>query len=329
MLESRIVREKLKNNFLENYFNNSSYEIFPMPADASFRTYDRIIHENYSYILMNSPPEHYSVFPFIKVAEFLIGSGFSAPKIFQSDIDNGFLLLEDFGNINIGNFLSSNLDMKVKDELYKTIIDLLLKLQSLFSSPELPLYSNEIMLKELELYIDWYIPYIKGFTLPEEIKKEYLTIWGETLKTIPNLGSNIVLYDYHVENMMMLESRKGINKIGLLDFQDAMIGHPLFDVVSVLEDARFEVPKEFAYNYLDYYISKHPGLNKEQAYLSYHILGAQRNSRIIGVFARKARRDNQQNYLNYIPRVLNYLENDLSHESLKPLKIFINKINNS
>jgi len=316
-----VSRDKLRVDFLKNYFKSAEFEAHPLPADASFRTYYRITYKSENFILMDSPLIYYSLAPFIKIAEFLLHHNFSAPEIYHTDPTNGFLLLEDFGSINIANYLLEQKDIQNKEQIYKEIIDLLVALQALTPPSNLEIYDKVILLKELELYTDWYLPLKSGRPVSPELKSEFLKLWEAPLAHLPNTASCLVLRDYHVENMMLL-SKSGINSIGLLDFQDAVIGHPLYDVASVLEDARIDVPADFAYKFLDYYLQQ-TGIGKMEGYLSYHILGAQRNSRILGVFARKAIRDGQKNYLKYIPRVLNYLENDLKCEVLNPIKIWI------
>ena len=317
------LRDEIKYEFLKNYFQNIHFEIFPLPGDASFRTYERIIAGEQRFILMNSPPEHYSLTPFINIAEFLRKESFSAPNIYHSDHINGFMLLEDFGSKSIANYLNELTDLTSKERIYKLIIELLIKLQFTPPPSNLEVYDIELLIKDLEIFTDWYVPFKTGIYLNNEQKNEFVIIWEEILKKLPPAPLCVVLRDYHVENMMLLK-REGINSIGLLDFQDAIIGHPLYDVVSVLEDARIEVNKDFGYKFLDYYLSLNDNLTKNDGYISYHILAAHRNSRILGVFARKAIRDGQNNYLKYMPRVLNYLDNDLSHPVLTPVKNWIN-----
>ena len=155
--------------------------------------------------------------------------------------------------------------------------------------------------------------------------EEFMEIWQNILESQAPMPSSIVLRDYHVENMMYLEERKSIKKLGLLDFQDSLTGSPIYDLVSVLEDARIQVQRTDALRYIEYFSQKKE-IDIEPVLLNYHILGAQRNSRILGVFARKAIRDHDDSYLQYIPRVLKYLEYDLSYIALSPLKDWLDKL---
>ena len=255
MKRQNISRDDLRNSFLQNYFQNAEFEVYPIPADASFRTYDRISFQGKNFILMNSPPVHYNLAPFIKIAELLCEHKLSAPLIFETDAHNGFMLLEDFGNISIAKHLLDDPEIVKHKEVYGLIVELLVEVQKIECKPhhDLPLYDATVLLKELELYTDWYVPFISGKPLDEDLKQEFLEIWQEVLKELPDLKPCLVLRDFHVENMMLIEG-DGINAIGLLDFQDAVIGNPLYDLVSVLEDARIEVSEETREQFLSLYL---------------------------------------------------------------------------
>ena len=323
MQDNVAARTVLKHDFIRGFLRNSNFEIWALPADASFRKYDRVRLEKNSFILMDCPKEYDRLEPFIVIARFLLEHGFSAPEILHIDYDNGFLLLEDFGDLNLGRYLLEQ-NEQTKTRIYQLILDLLSKLQSIKTLNHLSHHSKELLLEELTLFTDWYVPYVKEKQWDNSQKADFFALWGELLDSKPKIDSYISLRDYHVENMMLL-SRDGINAIGLLDFQDAVIGSPVYDVVSVLEDARFELPRDFSLKCLDYYTSQNKHLHTNEVYFDYHLLGAQRNSRILGVFARKAARDKQQNYLKYIPTILKYLQYDLSHENLVPLRLWMQK----
>lgn len=323
MQDNITSRKTLKHEFVLEFLGSSNFEICALPADASFRKYDRVKLAENSFILMDCPKEYYSLDPFIVIAKFLLDNDFSAPKIFHIDHGNGFLLLEDFGDLNLGKYLLEQ-NEETKLRTYQLILELLSKLQSIKPLNHLSYHSKELLLQELSIFTDWYVPHIKGKQWDNSQKTDFFAIWGELLDSKPDIGSYTSLRDYHVENMMLL-SRDGINSIGLLDFQDAVIGSPIYDVVSVLEDARFELSRSFALECLDYYTSQNKHFDANKVYFNYHLLGAQRNSRILGVFARKAARDKQQGYLKYIPTILKYLEHDLSHTNLMPLKLWMQK----
>ncbi len=308
------TRNRQKQKFLDDFFRCKQYKIHPLTADASFRTYDRIISNDDTLILMDSPTEYYTLSKFTKIATFLYNHNFSVPQLFKADHDLGLLLLEDFGSISVNSHLKKiNSDEKFK--IYQLMIDLLCELQQLSPPNNWPTYSLQLLQDELAVYVDWYL--IDHKILTERDKAEIYEIWKAILNQLPDLGGYLIHRDYHVDNLMML-SRDRTKAIGLLDFQDAMIGSPLYDVASLLEDARIDVCNSFADRCLGYYLQKN-NFNKEEALLAYTILCAQRNSRVLGVFMRKYKRDNQSNFLQYIPRVEDYLKNNLKHPIFKNL----------
>lgn len=277
-----------------------------------------------SFILMDCPPSYCSIVPFIEIAHHLRSYAFPAPEIIASDTDNGFIILEDFGDISVKTLIKNSAP-QAQESIYYLIIDLLVSIQDKAPPANLKTYDNELLLSELSLFEEWYIPHVLGRNLTDAESLEHKTIWQEILSNQAPLKASIVLRDYHAENMMYLENKHGINKLGLLDFQDALIGSPIYDLVSVLEDARIEVPRSLALDCLSYFTETQK-LNLEDVLTNYHILGAQRNSRILGVFARKFMRDKNDNYLQYMPLVLKYLEQDLSHPVMRKLRKWISKI---
>ena len=311
-------REFLLNQFVINYFSGSIFTIDEIVGDAGLRNYYRVKVKERSYIVMDCPPEYASTKPFIFMSNFLIKNGFSAPEIIYSDIDNGFLILEDFGSLSVKRLLYK-VNNQERKEIYYSTMDLLVDLHKIDTPKELKAYDIDLMLKELDLFVDYYIPYKSQKKISIEEVAEFKEICRLALKQQSSLKDVIILRDYHVENIMYLQYESKIKKLGLLDFQDALVGSPIYDVVSILEDARSLVSRGFALDCLYYYIDKMQ-FDKSQAITNYHILGAQRNLRILGVFARKYIQDYDNNYLQYIPTVLKYLSYDLSHTVLSPLQ---------
>jgi aminoglycoside/choline kinase family phosphotransferase len=322
-MKSQIINrsERLK-RFVDNHFSNIKYTIKPIIGDAGLRDYLRVSTDDASYIIMDCPPSYTSIEPFIQIAEVLTQNGFSAPEIVNSDINNGFLILQDFGKLSVKNYLMN--DNKTQQAIYHLSIDLLIKLQDTEPQKNLKTFDNALLASELSIFTDFYAPYKKGMQLDASDLEDFKILWQDfLLKQVP-MQNSIVLRDYHVENMMYLEHEDGINKLGLLDFQDALIGSPLYDLVSILEDARIDISRDFALECVQYYaLAKN--IDLEDALVNYHILGAQRNLRILGIFARKYTRDKDDTYLQYIPRVLKYLEYDVSHPVLEPLKNWLLK----
>ncbi len=299
------MRQKLKSSFLEKA-KLGEYQLIPLPMDASFRSYDRVRSEGQTFILMDSPPDKESTKSFIEVAQLLLKHNFKAPQIIHIDEENGFLLLEDFGHVRIKDELIAK--SAQEEAIYLSIINLLSGLQQNVNAEALPSQSEALLLAGIETYLDWYCV-LKEQELSSADRANYLSKWQNLLSTLPDLGRVIVLRDFHVENLMSLPD----GEIGVLDFQDAAHGHPAYDLVSLLQDARYQVSLKLEQKMLDAYLVLNPGLNREQFITSYNILGAQRNLRILGVFARKALRDNQNKYLELLPRVEGYLARNLEY----------------
>ncbi len=317
--------EKLK-LFINNYFSQASYKIESMPGDAGMRSYYRVFADSKSYVVMDCPPAYANVQSFINVANFLLENDFSAPQIIEKDVEQGFLIIEDFGITSVKNHLEKTADnIQERRNLYCLIIDLLCSLQTLECLPGLRNFDNELLCKEIELFADWYIPHAYKRELKMHEFDEFIEIWQNVLAKQAAMPNCLVLRDYHLENMMYLQERDSFRKIGLLDFQDALCRSPVYDLVSVLEDARFDVPRQDALDLIDYFAEKKE-LDKFEVLRDYHILGAQRNCRILGVFSRKYIRDNDDSYLKYIPRVQKYLEYDLSHPDLLPVREWLKNL---
>ncbi|MFK8039746.1 MAG: aminoglycoside phosphotransferase family protein [Rickettsiaceae bacterium] len=322
-----------KIDFIRDYFGHTHFTCYALPADASRRRYYRIILDdsNFSYILMDSPVTGCNLEEFIFIDQFLSRRGLSTPKIHEMDRKSGFLLLEDFGDLTVAKYLTQNTNHL---EIYKLIIDVQNKLQNILPPKDLQIQSKQTFLESLNLYVDYYIPFVMQRQVSDDSKLEFFDIWSHTLDSLYDIPYYpvITLRDYHAENLMILQdkNRNDIQSIGLLDFQDAAIGHNLYDIVSIMQDARCDVDTILANECLKYYFDT--GIYKsgdikiryEDVYLSYQILGAQRNSRILGVFAKKAIEGNFE-YITYLNRVKGYLEYNLSHAKLYKLKGFTDK----
>lgn len=320
-------RELLKNAFLQKC-NLKDFQLEKIPSDASFRNYDRIIQGEKTFILMDAPPEHENVKQFVTVANFLEKQGFSAPKIFQSDIKNGFLLLEDFGTNSFTKLLNDKSQSEVSEErLYSTAVDTLLTLhKSAVPDNLIPYYSDDLLVKEAFMLIEWYIPVLNGEKVSKKLHEEYEVIWRHLLQYTRYIPETTVLKDFHADNLMWLEDRSGFQRVGILDFQDAIIGSPVYDMVSLLEDARRDVNDTLAQNMITRYLDGRQDITRKDFLAAYSILGAQRNLRIVGTFARKAVRDKNSAYLKLLPRVWGYIEKDLKHPLLLPLKGWLDKV---
>lgn len=325
-----MVREGLKVDFLRSN-NLDKLQRLELKKDASHRKYERILKENgQSLILMDAPPQKEKVEPFIYMANFLIENNLSAPKVISSDIKNGFLLLEDFGDDKFTTILSgkSTLSGKVEETaMYEMAVDNLIKLHKIpHENLNIAQYDEAMMARESMRFINHYLEVLNGGKIDKSIQEEYNIILKHLLSIAKNLPKVIVLRDYHADNLMWLDDRPDINKVGLLDFQDAAIGSPVYDLVSLLEDARRDVSPELAEKMINRYLQSFPKLLRKSFAASYAIHGAQRNLKIIGVFARLSSVNKNPYYLTMLPRVWRHVSNDLKHPLLLPLKNWLNKV---
>ena len=289
-------------------------EILPLAGDASFRRYFRIVHGNRTAVLMDAPPEHEDVRPFVAVAEWLVDAGLTAPEILARDLNRGLLLLGDFGDWRLREYLDN--DPSRERELYELATDVLVHLHRHEPMPGLPPHGLDQWLEELKLFTEWYCPAV-GLSVDSG---SYLAAWTEVLGPVARdgLGPVTVLRDYHAENVMLVKDREGVARFGLLDFQDALAGHPAYDLASVLEDARRDVSPEIERLMLDRYIA---ATGNAQAFeRAYWALAAQRNTRILGVFTRLWKRDNKPHYTQFQPRMWGLLERDLAQPGLEPVR---------
>lgn len=285
-------------------------EIRPLAGDASFRRYFRIVENARSAILMDSPPEKgEDPRPFISVARWLCDNGFAAPKILHEDLDHGLVLLEDFGDARMRETVDAAPESELR--LYESAVDLLIRLRDFPAADDIGPYSASQYHREVQLLTDWYCPAL-GLKVDTE---GYRAAWDAVLATVLEGHTPVtVLRDYHAENIMLIE---GTDALGLLDFQDALSGHPAYDLVSLLQDARRDVPVHLETAMLDRY-KRLTGAG-DAFDVAYHVLGAQRNAKIVGIFTRLWQRDGKPRYAGLCPRVWTYLERDLKHPALKPV----------
>jgi aminoglycoside/choline kinase family phosphotransferase len=288
--------------------------IEPLAGDASFRRYFRVIGDGRQAVLMDAPPPHEDPRPFIAVAEWLVERGLSAPEILARDLDNGLLLLGDFGDVRLRETLDA--DPQRERELYELATDVLVHLHNHPPMAGLKPHGLEQWLQELELFTQWYCPAV-GLDVDEPA---YAAAWRQVLEPVSNdgLGPVTVLRDYHAENVMLVAGRTGVAHFGLLDFQDALAGHPAYDLASVLEDARRDVSPEVERAMIDRYLEA--GQHGDRFERAYWALAAQRNTRILGVFTRLWKRDGKPGYRRFQPRMWGLLERDLAMPGLEPVR---------
>ena len=328
-----------------------------LTGDASTRSYERLSRGERKALLMNAPPgEEAAPCPpnatdderrslgynalarlagpnlnaFTAISKTLCDAGLSAPEIFAANPETGFALIEDLGDDLYARAIPNGADEKA---LYRSAIDALISLRK--ANPLRPQseqytmldYDRLAMEAEAALLIDWYWAHKTGADPTNDLRAEYQEAWTPVLALVsePHL---MVLRDYHAENLLWLPYRQGAKRTGLIDFQDGLYGHAAYDLVSLLEDARRDVDPALAEATLDYYCNQAadlPDFDEARLRSDYAILGAQRNAKILGIFARLVHRDGKPRYLDFMPRVENHFRNDLRHPALASLKTFFTK----
>lgn len=291
-----------------------------LPGDASFRRYFRVRRPNgKGAMLMHAPPDEEDPGPFLQVAEWLTEHGMRAPEIFAAEPEAGWVLTEDFGEDRMRDWLDVN--PEGEEDAYLAAIDALVALHGQPPGP-FPAYNMETYQREADLFIEWYSP---AMGLEVDVNG-YRAAWSEVLAPLETRSYHgvTVLRDYHAENIMLLGSSPKAPQ-GLIDFQDALVGHPAYDLVSLLQDARRDVDPDFADMMFEYYRESRHRLDgvffdEDDHFIGdYATLGAQRNAKIVGIFTRLYKRDGKSRYLDMIPRVWTALEADLRYPALAPV----------
>ncbi len=321
-----------------------------LQGDASPRRYARLVKaDGARAILMDSPQKpdgppirdgkSYSaiahlaenVKAFVAIDRTLEASGLSVPRILAEDLAGGLLLIEDFGDEVFAAEVRKGRDQA---SLWKRGVDALIAVQS--TAPperiplsdgsvfELPIADEGVLEIETELLLDWYWPALRGDPPPQSARDNFKHLWKAIFDRVLAQPKTWLLRDFHSPNLIALDARKSPRDVGVIDFQDAMIGPPAYDLVSLLQDARVDVPEALEKQLFDQYVAataeRDSAFDRTEFAFAYAALGAQRNTKILGIFARLAVRDGKRQYLAHLPRIWGYLERDLRHEGLEPLR---------
>ncbi|MFT6451306.1 MAG: aminoglycoside/choline kinase family phosphotransferase [Halocynthiibacter sp.] len=289
----------------------------PLAGDASARRYERLndAQKGRAVLMDADPNKGENVSSFLKIAHYLSGIGLSAPQIYAQDIAHGFLIIEDFGDALFARHAPAHPDQE--EQIYAAAIDALVALHQ--HAPPANIKPYRAVMPELAaLPYDWYLP---GATGQENApgRAELLALMAGLLDELASGPDVLILRDFHAENLLWLPERNGPARVGLLDFQDAMLGHPAYDLISLIEDARRDTSLALQEAMIARYI--HATDQDDTAFrAAAAIIGAQRNLRILGVFARLTMRDGKAHYIDFIPRTWGHLMHDLSHPALAQLR---------
>ena len=338
---------------IRNLFQKSGYADATrtfMMGDASTRAYERLAKpDGTQAILMISPPrpdgpsirygKPYSAIahlaedirPYLAIDAGLRAAGFSAPEIYAHDAEVGLAIIEDLGAellVDDTGIIVERYDEAVAALAHLHATELPAHLaDGAGGEYEIPLYDSEALLIEAELLPEWYAPHTAKVMPSSGAKAQFLNLWRDALADVLDGPKTWTLRDYHSPNLLWLPGRAGLARVGIIDFQDCVIGHPAYDVASLLQDARVTVPADVEVRLLTHYAKARraadPTFDMAGFAKAYAILGAQRATKILGIFARLDKRDHKPQYLVHIPRVRTYLRKNLAHPALAELKTWV------
>ncbi|HEY0115065.1 MAG TPA: phosphotransferase [Allosphingosinicella sp.] len=289
-------------------------DIRPLAGDASFRRYFRVHRGDETAVLMDAPPQHEDVGPFLKVANHLLERGFAPPRPLAVDREQGLLLLEDFGDDRVAPLLRRQPERE--REIYEAAVDIAVRLSGEAAPADVPPYDAAALEREVRLFTDWYAPALDLDVDEAGFVAAWAQSWGAVLDESAR-APVLVLRDYHADNLMVVPH---LRQLGLLDFQDALAGHRAYDLVSLLQDARRDVPAELEEAMLGRFMAQAGIFDREAFRGEYEVLGAQRNVKILGIFTRLWKRDGKPAYPAMHPRIWAYLERNLAHPALAPVR---------
>ena len=311
-------RTPLREQFLIDHGWGAA-DVEALPADASFRRYFRLTDGDRRALLMDSPPDKEDIRPYAKIDKHLIGLGLSAPRIEALDERGGFAVIEDFGNDTFNRLIANGVD---EQPLYALAVDTLATLHKHpdAANVQIPACDLELLMREVVEFTDWYYPARFGAPIEDNARAQFVTAWETVIGNLPDAPQTLVLRDFHVDNLMRLGNRDGVTACGILDFQDAVLGHAAYDLVSLLEDARRDISDHMAVTMRARYQDQMPHLSNTDFDAWYAVLGAQRHTKVAGRFARILLRDGNPSYLKHIPRVMRLLVRQLNDPALAPVK---------
>lgn len=289
-----------------------------LPSDASPRSYHRLI--GAGRLLMEDRTDPVGFATFLRLAQHLTGLGLSAPQVFGADPTTGFALIEDFGTATYGTLLQAGHD---ETELYELAIDALVHLHThpQATAVTVPAYDMEQFLQEISIFSEWFVPAIAPNVDIKRFDTAFRALWCKALAPVEDAPKSLVLLDFHIDNLMLLEGRAGVKACGLLDFQDGVLGAAEYDLMSLLQDARRDLADGLERDMLKRYLAAIPPScgSPDEIMKRYNLLAAQRHTRIAGVFLRLNKRDGKRGYLQFMPRVLRQMQTALINADLSEI----------
>lgn len=327
-----------RDNEREEFIRASGWgeaDVDPLQQDASFRRYFRLQRsvkgagqDVSKCLLMDAPVPNENIKAYLDITALLRGYGLRVPQIYAEDRDAGFALIEDFGDATFTRLLAKGAS---EQRLYELAADALVHLHAAQHVPQnLPVYDDEKLLAEVSLFIDWFVPAVRGANISDEEREQFFEVWATALSPISSRRETIVLRDYHVDNLMIINDVFDRNHCGILDYQDAQIGARAYDLVSLIEDERRTISPNIRKLMVDRYLESMRGkgceVDPDQLRIDMALLGAQRHAKCAGIFVRLAERDGKSHYLNHLPRVLENLRGSLAAPELETVRAEIEKL---
>jgi aminoglycoside/choline kinase family phosphotransferase len=297
-----------------------------LPSDASFRRYYRLRGPAAeTRMLMDAPPEKEKPRVFATLATHLNALGLSAPAVLACDLDQGFLVLEDFGEDTFTRMLRADADERT---LYEGAIDVLAHLHAQTGAipSGWPVYDRAVLQTEAALFVDWFLPLARLRATSDAERADFAAALDAVFDALSPAPPTLVLRDYHVDNLMRIPGREGLRQWGLLDFQDALAGHAAYDLVSLLEDARRDLSPALVEHALARYAAARGAPLDESFRGWYAALGAQRHAKVLGIFVRLLWRDGKPVYLQHLPRVWRLFAAALQKPALRPLQSLVARL---
>ncbi|MES5101074.1 tRNA (adenosine(37)-N6)-threonylcarbamoyltransferase complex ATPase subunit type 1 TsaE [Agrobacterium sp. BA1120] len=342
---ARLERVLAIRDFLDdNGRKNASRRYFS--GDAAYRTYELVSNADGQSLLMDwQPPPRGPVIkdgktyaeivhlarevkPFVAIQRFLAEKGFTVPQILAQDLDRGILLLEDIGRDGV-----LDEDGAPIEERYLESVACLAALHEVPAPGDITLadgatyeistFDADAMKIETSLLLDWYLPHIRGEELGESEKQSFFAVWDQLIEKLDDAEKGLLLRDFHSPNIIWQADKSGIQRVGIIDFQDAMIGPTAYDLASIIQDARVTISPELQTRLMAHYLDmrrKNPAFDEKAFVKAFAIMAAQRNCKLVGIWVRLMKRDGKPHYMKHMPRTFSYLRSALEHPDLGPLR---------